>query len=174
MNTDFSRIKAFAFDVDGVLTDGGVYAFDNDLFRRYDAKDGLALRIAATKGYRLAIVSSGRSETIRQRFSTCGFEDEDIYLHCIDKVQAIERFCTKYGLDKSEVVYCGDDLPDIPAMKICGIGACPSDAVEEVRAAATYVSGFPGGRGFVRNLLETVMKQQGTWSLNLDEYKKNF
>jgi len=174
MALDFSKIRAFAFDVDGVLTDGTVYAFDNDLFRCYDAKDGLAMRMAATKGYKLVVITGGRSDTIRQRFVSCGVAPEDIHLHTIDKLTALEEVCQKYGFDRSEVVYCGDDLPDIPAMNYAGIGACPCDAVEEVKAVADYVGEFPGGHGFVRRLIENVMKARGDWSLDLGAYTQSF
>lgn len=174
MSVDFSKIKAVAFDVDGVLTDGGVYAVNNDLYRCYDAKDGLALRMAATKGYKLAIITGGRSDTIRQRFITCGVEEENIWIHTIDKIRALEEFCRKYGLDPAEVVYCGDDLPDIPALKFAGIGACPSDAVDEVKAVADYVSEYAGGHGFVRKLMETIMKAHGDWSLDLGAYTQSY
>lgn len=172
--TSVSNIRAFAFDVDGVLTDGGIYAVDNDLFRRYDAKDGFALRMASMNGYCLSIITGGISQTIVQRFVRFGFDEKDIYLRSRNKVEQLQDFCTRHGLDPNQVVYCGDDIPDIGAIRMSGIGACPCDAVPEVIDAADYVSPFPGAGGFVRNLVETVMKMQGKWVLDMDEYKVRF
>ena len=175
MENRLSRIKAFAFDVDGVLTDGGILAdLDGELFRTFDAKDGMALRMAMMAGYPLAIITGGRSESIRKRFRTCGVKPENVYLGSRDKMEDFQDFCQRHGLDAEEVMYFGDDLPDIPVMQACGCGACPSDAVEDVKEIADWVSEFPGGKRCVRNGLEMVMKLQGKWHLDIQDYKKNF
>lgn len=168
-------IKAFAFDVDGVLTDGGILAtLDGELLRTFDAKDGFALRMASMRGYHLAIITGGRSESIRKRFRTCGIKEEDVYLGSRAKIEDFTDFIQRHGLKAEEVMYFGDDLPDIPVMQACGCGACPSDAVDEVIKAADWVSGRPGGKGCVRQCLETVMKEHGTWDLDVHEYKARF
>ena len=168
-------IRAFAFDVDGVMTDGGILAnLDGELFRTFDAKDGFAVRMAAMHDYRLAIISGGRSESIRKRFLTCGVKAEDVYLGSRDKIEDFDDFCTRHGVRPEEVMYFGDDLPDIPVMLKCGCGVAPADAVEEVLEAADYVSPKAGGRGCVRDTIEKVMKAQGTWSLDVALYKKKF
>ena len=169
------KIKAFAFDVDGVLTDGGILAtLDGELLRTFDSKDGMALRMAKMKGYHMAIITGGRSESIRKRFSTCGIKPEDVYLGSRDKMEDFNDFCHRHGLNAEEVMYFGDDLPDIPVMKCCGCGACPSDAVEEVLDIADWISPCPGGRGCVRSGIQTVMKLQGKWELDVKEYKEKF
>lgn len=169
------KIKAFAFDVDGVLTDGGILAdLNGELYRTFDSKDGMALRMAMMKGYHLAIITGGRSESIRMRFRTCGIKPEDVYLGSRAKIEDFEDFCTRHGLRHDEVMYFGDDLPDIPVMEACGCGACPSDAVDEVKEIAGYISSRPGGKGCVREALETVIKLQGRWKLDVSEYKRNF
>ena len=138
-------IRAFAFDVDGVLTDGGILAtLDGELLRTFDAKDGFALRMASMRGYHLAIITGGRSESIRKRFRTCGIKEEDVYLGSRAKIEDFTDFIQRHGLKAEEVMYFGDDLPDIPVMQACGCGACPSDAVDEVIKAADWVSGWPG------------------------------
>lgn len=170
-----SRIRAFAFDVDGVLTDGGILAnLEGELFRTFDSKDGFALRMASMHGYRLAIITGGRSESIRRRFTTCGVRPEDVYLGSRDKIEDFDDFCRRYALSREEVMYFGDDLPDIPVMRACGIGACPSDAVPEVKEAADYISAFPGGKRCCRSAVEMVMKCQGKWVLDVQQYKKKF
>ena len=90
------------------------------------------------------------------------------------KIEDFDDFCRKYGLKPEEVMYFGDDLPDIPVMTACGCGVCPSDAAEEVLEAADYISSRPGGKGCVREVLSTVMKLQGKWELDVQEYKKKF
>ena len=83
-------------------------------------------------------------------------------------------FCRRNNLTAEEVIYFGDDLPDIPVMKACGCGVCPADAVEEAKEAADFISGFPGGKRCVRNTLEMVMKIQGQWILDVQDYKRKF
>lgn len=175
MTAKFDKIKAFAFDVDGVLTDGGILAtLDGELLRNFDAKDGFALRMASMQGYALAIITGGRSESIRKRFRTCGIKEEDVYLGSRAKIEDFEDFCAKHGLEPEEVMYFGDDLPDIPVMQACGCGVCPADAVDDVKEIADWIAERPGGKGCVRSCMEKVMKHQGTWKLDVQEYKAKF
>ena len=175
MEGRFSRIRAFAFDVDGVLTDGGILAdLNGELYRTFDSKDGMAIRMAVMKGFHMAIITGGRSESIRQRFESCGIKPEDVYLRSRAKIEDFEDFCTRHGLTADEVMYFGDDLPDIPVMVACGCGVCPSDAVEEVKEIADFISTRPGGKGCARELIQTVLKEQGKWELDVQAYKKHF
>ena len=175
MEGRFSRIRAFAFDVDGVLTDGGILAdLSGELNRVFDSKDGMAIRMAVMKGYHMAIITGGRSESIRQRFGSCGIKPEDVYLRSRAKIEDFEDFCRRHGLEPDEVMYFGDDLPDIPVMTACGCGACPSDAVEEVKEIAGIISSKPGGKGCAREIIQMVMKEQGKWELDVQAYKKHF
>ena len=172
---DFSKIKAFVFDVDGVLTDGGLLAdLHGEFYRTFDSKDGFGLRMAMMHGYHLGIITGGRSESIKMRFLACGFRQEDIYLHSRDKMEEFEDFCRRYGLSSDEVMYFGDDIPDIPVMTACGCGVAPSDAVEEAKNAADYVSTRPGGKGCVRECIEMVLKHNNQWILDIQDYKKKF
>lgn len=173
--TDLAKIKAFAFDIDGVATDGGVFCNgDGDLLRTYDAKDGFAIRMAVMHGYPVAVITGGSSESIRKRMVTSGVKAEDVFLHCRDKREQFAQFCSRYGLDPSEVMYFGDDVPDIDVLKTCGCGVCPSDAVEEVKAIADWVSGRPGGKGCLRECIETTLRTQGNWTFDPALYKQNF
>ena len=169
------NIKAFVFDVDGVLTDGGILAdLSGELYRVFDAKDSMAIRMAVMKGFHLAIITGGRSESIRQRFVSCGINEEDVYLGSRAKIEDFEDFCSRHGLDPEEVMYFGDDLPDIPVMQACGCGVCPFDAVDEVREIADHISTRPGGKGCARETLQAVMEAQGLWHLDVYEYKRRF
>lgn len=172
--TDLKKIKAFVFDIDGVFTDGGIYAIDGDLLRKYEAKDCMATRIAYMNGFKTGIITGGISDVIAQRMVRCGFDRSDIYLGVRKKIEAFDDFCQRHVLKPEEVMYCGDDLPDIPVLNACGLGACPADAVQEVKEAADFVSEFQGGRFFVRNTVEMVMKAQDKWYLDDNEYKKIF
>lgn len=175
MDTRLQKIRAFAFDVDGVLTDGGILAtLEGELLRTFDAKDGFGLRMAAMKGYHLAIITGGRSESIRKRFKTCGIEAEDVYLGSRDKIEDFNDFCRRHGLSADEVMYFGDDVPDIPVMSACGCGVCPSDAVADVKGIADLISDRPGGKGCVRTCIEKILKLQGRWDLDVQEYKRKF
>jgi 3-deoxy-D-manno-octulosonate 8-phosphate phosphatase (KDO 8-P phosphatase) len=175
MEGRFSKIRAFAFDVDGVLTDGGILAdLNGELYRVFDSKDGMAIRMAVMKGFHMAIITGGRSESIRQRFGSCGIKPEDVYLRSRAKIEDFEDFCTRHGLEPEEVMYFGDDLPDIPVMVACGCGVCPSDAVDEVKEIAGFISTKPGGKGCAREVIQNVLKEQGKWELDVQAYKKHF
>ena len=175
MEGRFSKIRAFAFDVDGVLTDGGILAdLNGELYRVFDSKDGMAIRMAVMKGFHLAIITGGRSESIRQRFESCGIKPEDVYLRSRAKIEDFEDFCQRHDLEPDEVMYFGDDLPDIPVMVACGCGVCPSDAVDEVKEIAGFISTQPGGKGCAREVIQTVLKEQGKWELDVQAYKKHF
>ena len=172
---DFLKIKAFAFDIDGVATDGSILCIPGgDLLRVYDAKDSFAIRMAVMNGYPMAVITGGSSATIRERMVTVGLKPEDVFLRCRNKMEEFMLFCQRYSLKPEEVMYFGDDVPDIEVLRACGCGVCPADAVEEVKAAADYISPFPGGKGCLRDTIEKVMKAQGRWVFDTAEYKKRF
>ena len=156
------KIKAFAFDVDGVFTDGSVLTYiDGDLLRTYNAKDGYAVRYAVEKGFPIAIITGGASETIKIRFSQ--FNVTDVYLCSYDKLTDFEDFCYKYALEPNEVLFMGDDIPDIQIMEKCGLATCPSDAAIEVKRVAKFISPYKGGQGCIRDIIEQVLKVHGKW-----------
>ena len=172
---DLSRIRAFAFDIDGVATDGGVLcSTDGDLLRTYDAKDGFAIRMACMNGYPVGVITGGSSESIRTRMITSGVKPEDVFLHCRDKMDEFGQFCARYSLEPSQVMFFGDDIPDVEVLSACGCGVCPSDAVPEAREAADWVSDRPGGKGCLRQGIETVLRSQGKWIFDAKTYKKLF
>ena len=172
---DLLRIKAFAFDIDGVATDGGIQCTpDGDLLRTYDAKDGFAIRMAVMHGDPVAVITGGSSETIRKRMMTSGVKVDDVYLHCRNKMDEFGQFCAKYGLQPEEVMYFGDDVPDIEVMQASGCGVCPADAVDEAKAVADIVSTRPGGKGCLREVIENTLRAQGNWTFDPAEYKRKF
>ena len=172
---DISKIKAFTFDVDGVFTDGGILCdLQGNLYRTFDAKDGFAVRMAVMNGYPVGIITGGSSESIRKRMLASGILPEDVYLHCRDKMEQFRDFCRKYALKPEEVMYFGDDIPDVEVLQAAGCGVCPSDGVEEAKAAADIVATKPGGKGCIREVIEHTLKAQGKWVFDTGVYKKKF
>jgi 3-deoxy-D-manno-octulosonate 8-phosphate phosphatase (KDO 8-P phosphatase) len=157
-----SSVTTFIFDVDGVMTDGIVLLTpDGEMLRSMNVKDGYALQLAVRKGYRIIIISGGRCEAVRRRFSTLGVEE--IFLGVGHKLSVFERLMEENGVKPEEVLYMGDDVPDYEVMTRVGVAACPADAAEEIKSVSAYISDKAGGQGCVRDVLEQVMKVQGTW-----------
>ena len=160
---DWKDIKAITFDVDGVMTDGSLLAYDShEMVRVFNAKDSFAIRVALMRGYRIGVFTGGDTEGVRNRFTTCGVDPDDIYLGCRGKIKA------------SEVVYLGDDVPDVPVLKAAGIGAAPADASADAYEAADYICEIPGGKGCLREIIEKVLRAQKKWYFEEDEYAKLF
>lgn len=173
--TGLSAIRGFAFDVDGVLTDGGVFCTaDGDLLRTFDAKDGFAIRMAKMHGYPVAAITGGSSVSIRKRLVTSGMRPEDVYLGSRVKMEDFTAFCHAHGLDAGEVMFFGDDTPDCDVLRSAGIGVCPSDASQDAKDAADVVSERPGGRGCVRDGIERVLRLRGDWTFDAELYRKLF
>ena len=169
------KIKAFTLDIDGVFTDGSILCTtEGDLLRVYDAKDGFAIRMAAMHGYPVAVITGGSSESIRKRMVTSGVAAEDVFLHCRDKREQFVQFCERHHLQPEDVMYFGDDVPDIEVLQAAGCGVCPSDAVDEAKAVADIVSTKPGGKGCIREVIEQTLKAQGKWVFDTGEYKRKF
>lgn len=157
-----SKVKAFAFDVDGVLSSPLVYLHPGgELMRSMNTKDGYALQYAVTRGYPIAIITGGRTDSVAMRFKVLGITD--IYLGSSLKLDDFHDFITKYAIGSEEVLYMGDDLPDYEVMKLAGIPCCPSDAVDEIKSVAQYISPYAGGQGCVRDVIEQVLRLHGRW-----------
>ena len=160
------KIKTFIFDVDGVLTDGKVLlTSEGDMLRSLDTKDGYAIKCALIQGYKIVIISGGINEGIRERFKALGVYD--IYLGAHHKLDSFQDLVDNYRLNPEEILYVGDDLPDIPVMKKVGVSCCPADAVSDVKTIVNYISHKNGGQGCVREIIEQVLRVQGKWSLDI-------
>ncbi len=162
---DIARCKALVLDVDGVLTDGGITpTLDGDFIRTYNAKDGYAVAYAIKMGYRICVITGGRGESLRHRMNMLGIED--LFIDCMDKLGAIREFAAKYSIDTEDIIYMGDDIPDLECMQLVGMPVAPRDAVMEVVEAARYVSEFNGGRGCVRDIIEQWLRSHDKWAVH--------
>lgn len=160
----FKSITTFILDVDGVLTDGTIYVFDNgEQVRRMSIKDGFALQLAVKKGYRILIISGGNSPAVISRLKKLGITD--IFMSILDKREAVRQYMDDHQLRKEEVLFIGDDIPDYVAMSEVGLPCAPADAAPEIRNAALYVTAANGGKGCVRELIEKVLKLNSHWEL---------
>ena len=160
---DIARTEAFIFDVDGVMTDGGIIpTLDGDFIRRYNAKDGYALGYAVKMGYKVCIITGGRGKTLENRLRMLGINR--YYTDCMDKITAMREYFADEGIDPAHAIYMGDDIPDLECMREVGIPVCPADAAAEVIEASRYVSEFRGGEGAVRDIVEQVLRARGDWA----------
>jgi len=158
----FSNIKAFAFDVDGVFTDGNVLLHPGGQYlRMMNIKDGYAVQYAVRSGYPVAIITGGYSRMVKKRFNYLGVKD--IYMRSTKKTEAFEHFSIKYRLAFENILYMGDDIPDYEVMKQAGIPACPADAAQEIKEISAYISYQRGGEGCVRDIIEQILRLQGKW-----------
>lgn len=159
---ELQKIKALVFDVDGVLSANCIPLHPSgEPMRMINIKDGYAMQLAVKRGYRLAIITGGKTESIRKRFEGLGIED--VYMAASYKMAQFEDFLKKRELKASEVLYMGDDIPDYEVMKICGFPCCPADAAPEIKAISRYISPINGGYGCGRDVIEQVMKANGDW-----------
>lgn len=158
-------IRAFVFDVDGVLTNGQVLVTESgEQLRSFNIKDGYALQLAVKCSYPVAIITGARSEGVRLRMEGLGIRS--VYLNASDKSAILASWMQENNLSREDLLVMGDDVPDLPLMEGVGLAACPDDAIEDIKHRAHYISPFKGGHGAVRDVIEKVMRLQGTWESN--------
>jgi 3-deoxy-D-manno-octulosonate 8-phosphate phosphatase (KDO 8-P phosphatase) len=158
------EIKAFVFDVDGVFSENIILDASGDMMRFMNVKDGFAVKTAIDKGFKIAIITGGFSQSVIKRFSDLGVKD--IVINSKNKTNDYVGFCNKYGLQFNQILYMGDDIPDYEPMRMSGLAACPSDAAEEIQNISHYVSDKEGGKGCVRDIIEQVLRAQTLWYFN--------
>jgi 3-deoxy-D-manno-octulosonate 8-phosphate phosphatase (KDO 8-P phosphatase) len=159
---DLVRVKAFVFDIDGVLSQQTItlnsFGVPN---RTVNLRDGYALQLAVKKGYHIGIISGSSSKEYQKRLRRLGIND--IYLNSRSKLSHFNTFLNKHDLNKSDVLFMGDDIPDFEVMKEAGIPVCPSDADSEIKQLASYISDKKGGAGCVRDVIEQVLRLHNSW-----------
>ena len=162
-----TAIKVFIFDIDGVLTDGSVYLFDQQVVRVLNSRDGFAIQHANKQGYLIFAITGGNSEEVKNRLLELGMKE--VILKSSNKMDVYNALKNKYNFNDEEVLYMGDDLPDYHVLKQVGVSTCPQDAAVEIKSLVDYQSPFNGGRHCVRDVIEQTMRVQGKWS-NSDSY----
>ncbi len=159
---DLKKVKAFVFDIDGVLSlqtiSLNVFGVPN---RTVNLRDGYALQLAVKKGYHIGIISGSNSKEYLKRLRTLGIND--IFLNSKTKLEHYKLFRKKFGLEDPEIMFMGDDIPDLEVMKVTGVPVCPSDADSEIKQAACYISDKKGGEGCVRDVIEQVLRLHNKW-----------
>ena len=160
----FADVCTFIFDVDGVLTNSQLLVQeDGSLLRSMNVRDGYAIKRAIQQGYKVAVITGGKSQGVVVRLQNLGVVD--LYYGIQDKVEAYREFMDLYEGDftDEQVLYMGDDIVDLHVMRLVGVAACPSDACPEILEQSTYVSHARGGQGAVRDVIERVLKLHGNW-----------
>jgi 3-deoxy-D-manno-octulosonate 8-phosphate phosphatase (KDO 8-P phosphatase) len=158
------NVKAFVFDIDGVLTSGNILVMENgQLARTMNVRDGYALQYAVKLGYTLGVISGGKSEPAKQRLEKLGIQD--VYIGITDKLDSLKEFMYTHHLQYENILYMGDDMPDYEVMQKCGVPCCPKNAVPEIKALSVYVSDKNGGEGCVRDVIEQALKVHKQWKI---------
>ncbi|MDL5511930.1 HAD-IIIA family hydrolase [Arenibacter sp. M-2] len=158
-------ITTFVFDVDGVFTDGKIIiTTSGEMLRTMNVQDGYAVKVAIQQGYNICIISGGTNEGVRLRLKGLGVTD--IHMGAHHKIDPFDEYLDIYNINPQHVLYMGDDIPDIPPMRLAGIPCCPQNAVPEVKAMSKYISHKHGGDGCVRDVIEQVLKVRGHWAEN--------
>ena len=161
---ELKKIRAFVFDVDGVLSHQSQNLTpDGELIRTSCTKDGYAIMYAIRKGYIIAVSSGGGAPGVRERLEKVGVRPEDIYLKVANKTEDLAEIAQRYSLDKEAIMSMGDDIPDYKVMTQVGLPVCPLDACEEIKSVARYISDITGGDGCVRDVISQVLKAKGDW-----------
>jgi 3-deoxy-D-manno-octulosonate 8-phosphate phosphatase (KDO 8-P phosphatase) len=159
---EISKVKAFVFDIDGVLS---LQTINLNSFgvpnRTVNLRDGYAIQLAVRKGYHVGIISGSNSREYLKRLKLLGVKD--IYLNSKTKIDHYNEFRKRYGLSDSEILFMGDDIPDFVVMKNAGVPVCPSDADSEIKQVAHYISDRKGGEGCVRDVIEQVLRLHDNW-----------
>ncbi len=157
-----NEINTFIFDVDGVLTNCELNLFpDGNMVRKMFAKDGFAIKLAKKKGYNLCIITRGSDLMVFKRLRN--LDIRYIYQGVENKKKYLEEYCEILNINKKNILYMGDDIPDIEIMKVVALPCSPIDAVEEVKNISKYISPKKGGKGCVRDVIEKTLKIQKNW-----------
>ena len=156
------KITTFILDVDGVLTNGKILVTSKGkMLREMNTKDGFIIKYALDKGFKIFIISGGTNKGVRERLKDLGIEE--IFLGKDSKNSTYEMLIKKHNLNENEILYMGDDIPDIPVMKKTGVPCCPNDAVPDVKQISIYISKKNGGQGCVRDIIEQTLRVQNKW-----------
>ena len=161
----FADIKGLVFDVDGVFTNSQMLVTESgELLRQMNTRDGYAVKRAIRAGLRICVITGGSSKGIEKRLKGLGIES--VFSGVQEKLPVLKAWLGDTGLTADDVLYMGDDLPDIEVMHLVGLACCPQDAVPEIRDISAYISPYKGGHFCVRDVIEKTMRAQGLWTTN--------
>jgi len=169
---DLERLKdieALVSDVDGVMTDGSIVVGEVGETKVFNVRDGLGITTFLRTGYRFALLSGRLSAPVEKRAAELGIEV--VETGRTDKQAALTEISDALGVPFDKMAYIGDDILDLAPIRLAAVGFCPSDAVDEVRAAADHIVPLPGGRGVVRHVIELILKAQGRWAGIVDGFE---
>lgn len=167
--TAAASIRLIAFDVDGVLTDGGIIIDDHGVeSKRFHVRDGFAMRAAMKLGIQIAILTGRSSRVVAHRAGELGVTL--LEQGCHDKAIGLENICRRAGVALEEAAFIGDDLIDLPALLRCGYPMTVADGAPEVREVAAYITPSPGGHAAARDAVEHILKAQGRWDEVLERF----
>ncbi len=159
---ELQNVKAFVFDIDGVLSTQTIALSVWGIpLRTVNLRDGYAIQLAVKKGYHVGVISGANSKEYIKRLKTLGVND--IYLNSRTKKESINELVRKWNIDIRNVLYMGDDIPDFEVMKMVGLPACPSDADSEIKQISVYISDKRGGEGCVRDVIEQTLRLHNNW-----------
>ncbi len=161
-------LKYLILDVDGTLTDGGIY-YDNhgNELKKFCTKDGTGLVIARAAGIKLVVMTGRESEATTRRVKE--LKVDFVFQGIKDKVEFLKSWIEENEIKRDELGYIGDDINDLEPMKFCSFIGCPADACEEVKLIADYVSSINGGHGAVRDVIEHYLNEQGLWNQMIEK-----
>ncbi len=164
-----AAIRLLLTDVDGVLTDGGVWLDNQGVESKcFNIRDGLAVRLWQHAGGQAGIVTGRSSQIVKLRAAE--LDMEVVRQGVKEKLPEVQAVAASLALAAGQIAYIGDDLPDVPSIRYAGLGIAVADAPEEVREAADYVTSVPGGRGAVREVVELLLKNTGRWEETIRRY----
>ena len=162
-------VKAIIFDVDGVLTDGGLYRSDDGQeIKRFHATDGLGIRMLSDAGIKIAVITGRESNVVRHRCSE--LQIEHLVQGAKDKLPAFEALCTDMDLTQNDFAYMGDDIIDLPVMRRVALALTVPNATAEVSKIAHWTSTRPGGNGAAREACELLLKSQNLYDSAIARY----
>ncbi|MCG8670691.1 MAG: HAD-IIIA family hydrolase [Pseudomonadales bacterium] len=154
------QVKLAVFDVDGVMTDGGIiYTSKGDEIKAFNVKDGFGLKLLQKHGIKIAIITGRKSDLVERRATELGFDY--LYQGREDKLIALNELLSDIGMALNEVGYMGDDIPDLPAIRHAAFGATVADGTNLVLEHADWISSKKGGDGAVREFCEYILDAQG-------------
>jgi 3-deoxy-D-manno-octulosonate 8-phosphate phosphatase (KDO 8-P phosphatase) len=156
-----NHITTFIFDVDGVFTDGSVQLYNNEVIRTFHSRDSYVIQYASKLGYSFFAITGGHSLEVQNRLLGLGMKE--VHLRSSRKLDIYNDIKIRFNLTDAEIVYMGDDIPDLPVLEHAGISCCPQDASSDIKRMVDYQSPILGGKGCVRDIVEQTLRAQGNW-----------